>query len=382
MMRQIQHRTSQVRNLTFMRDAILQKAIGNTKTVSGSSAAISGPGVSFGYEEIAPGASGNPTFSMAVTGNAANTAYLGTSPELIYPGLPALQTPIVSRSGQHERSGHRITGACKFFVPSLGYIKGLPLFARNVGGTSTSSGFDEFETYDKLIDVERIVQQPNHYSGTLITMQWTWGESSNSIHDNKTPGDDILGPYGDNQLGYGSTAEHTDGVGMYEMDRLQFKIKSAQALDYVMITARYSSQYPTLKWDGNVTLDASEFLTIDLPIRNIVNGDMAPVYTRDGGYSILTAAVTGSDSNAWKSGTFWTDLLSGGSTREINQLDIKIANSAAVEVKDVYFYKEAEWRIESIKDYRNEYMELGAVRVRGDRTSRRRAYGGKFAKRN
>ena len=74
--------------------------------------------------------------------------------------------------------------------------------------------------------------------------------------------------------------------------------------------------------------------------------------------------------------------MSGGSTREINQLDIKIANSAAVEVKDVYFYKEAEWRIESIKDYRNEYMELGAVRVRGDRTSRRRAYGGKFAKRN
>ncbi len=29
----------------------------------------------------------------------------------------------------------------------------------------------------------------------------------------------------------------------------------------------------------------------------------------------------------------------------------------------------------AIKDYRDEYMEIGAVRVRGDRGSRRRAYG-------
>ena len=44
-------------------------------------------------------------------------------------------------------------------------------------------------------------------------------------------------------------------------------------------------------------------------------------------------------------------------------------------IKDIYFYKEAQWRIESIKDYRDEYMQIGAVRVRGERTSRRRAYG-------
>ena len=384
MLRHLGHRTNQVRELVFNRDAILHKAVGNQK----SSGTISGPGVSFGYEEIPAGASGNPTFATAKTGNSSNSAYHGVSQELLFPGLKALQTPIVSRKGQHERSGGRITGACKFYLPSLTYVKSLPLFARNVQGTSTSSGFDEFETYDKLIDVERIIQQPNNYSGTITTMQWTWGESNNAIHNNKTPGNDILGPYGDNQLGYGTTSEHTDGVGMYEMDRLQFKIKSADVsgaanvLDYVMITARYASQYPTLKWNGSVTLNADEFLTVDLPIRNIKNGDIAPVYQRDGGYAILTAAVTGSDSSAWKAGTFWTDLLQGGSTSEINQLDIKLDDPAAVEVKDIYFYKEAEWRIDSIKEYRDEYLEIGAVKIRGERTSRRRAYGGKFAQKN
>jgi hypothetical protein len=50
-------------------------------------------------------------------------------------------------------------------------------------------------------------------------------------------------------------------------------------------------------------------------------------------------------------------------------------SSGLVELKDIYLYKEAEWRIEAIKDYRDEYMEIGAVRVRGDRGSRRRTHG-------
>ena len=54
---------------------------------------------------------------------------------------------------------------------------------------------------------------------------------------------------------------------------------------------------------------------------------------------------------------------------------MELTGSAAVEIKDVYVYKSAEWRVEEITDYRDEYMEIGAVRVRGDRTSRRRAYG-------
>ena len=52
-----------------------------------------------------------------------------------------------------------------------------------------------------------------------------------------------------------------------------------------------------------------------------------------------------------------------------------MSSTGSVELKDIYLYKEAEWRVETIRDFRDEYMEIGAVRVRGDRTSRRRAYG-------
>ena len=54
---------------------------------------------------------------------------------------------------------------------------------------------------------------------------------------------------------------------------------------------------------------------------------------------------------------------------------MQLSGSASVELKDIYLYKEAEWRVDGIKDYRDELMEVKAVRVRGDRTSRRRAYG-------
>ena len=40
------------------------------------------------------------------------------------------------------------------------------------------------------------------------------------------------------------------------------------------------------------------------------------------------------------------------------------------------FYKENEWRIDSVKKYSGEYTVIDAVQVRGGRDSRTRAYGG------
>jgi len=48
MLRHMRHRSSQVRDLTFVRDDIKQKDVKTTK-VGGSN--ISGPAVSFGYEK-------------------------------------------------------------------------------------------------------------------------------------------------------------------------------------------------------------------------------------------------------------------------------------------------------------------------------------------
>ena len=102
-----------------------------------------------------------------------------------------------------------------------------------------------------------------------------------------------------------------------------------------------------------------------MPLRDIDAGETTSVY-KDGVRTELTA---GTDNTILD-----IDKLYGASTYDLLSL-VLTTSSGLVELKDIYFYKEAEWRIDAIKDYRDEYMEIGAVRVRGDRGSRRRAYG-------
>ena len=312
-MRHVGHRTNQVRDLVFARDAIFRK-VTKTHDSQGTPQALSGPAVNFGYEGS----------SSAAQSAGTNTAYHINSPELILPGLKAVQTPIISRSGELERTGHRITGSCTFYMPSLSYIKSLDNF-------SETTQFDELETYDKLLDVERIIQNPSDVSATQQT----------------------------------STITFSDATAGYEIDRVQFKIKTGGTLDFVQLSGNIGGSAATLKWDGNLALSSTEFVTVDLPVRNIAASDTTSVY-KDGTASTFTAALTGS---------FDIDKLYGDSSNELSSLIVQLTSSSAVELKEIYLYKSAEWRVETIKDFRDEYMEVGAVRVRGDRTSRRRAYG-------
>ena len=64
-----------------------------------------------------------------------------------------------------------------------------------------------------------------------------------------------------------------------------------------------------------------------------------------------------------------------GSENYFDTIYIRFTSSVAHEIRFLKIYKAAEWRVDSIKDYRDEYMEVGAVRVRGERVSRRRTYG-------
>ena len=319
LLRHLGHRTNQVRDLVFARDAIFRKEVMTTKADSASgrgsgTTSLSGPAVSFGYEES----------SSAAQSAGTNAAYHVNTPELILPGLNAIQSPIMSRSGKLERTGHRISGECTFYLPSLDYIRALDNF-------SETTQFDEIETYDKLIDMERVIQNPANVSETQQTTTFTF----------------------------------SDATAGYEIDRVQFKIKTAGTLDFVQLSGNISSSAATLKWDGNLALSSSAFTTIDLPLRDIAASDTTLVY-KDGTASTFTAAVTGS---------FDIDKLYGDSNNELSSLIVQLTSSSAVELKDIYLYKEAEWRVEGIKDYRDELMEVKAVRVRGDRTSRRRAYG-------
>ena len=311
LLRQMRHRTSQVRDLVFIRDPIYRKSTKSTK----SGGTLAGPAVNFGYEE---------NLSTART-EGSDAAYHADSPELILPGLKCLQSPIVSRRGELERTGHRITGACTFYAPSLDYILALDNF-------SETTQFNELETYDKLIDIERIIFTASDYSATSTS------------HTIKTFDDKSAG---------------------YQLDRLQFKIKSGTTLTKIALSGNEGGTTKSLTWSGSLALSSSEYITIDVPLRDIEASDTTSVY-KDGVRTELTA---GTDNTILD-----IDKLYGASTYDLLSL-VLTTSSGLVELKDIYFYKEAEWRIDAIKDYRDEYMEIGAVRVRGDRGSRRRAYG-------
>jgi len=194
------------------------------------------------------------------------------------------------------------------------------------------SQFNELETFDKLIDIERIVETIDNYSAT---------GTSHTIK---------------------SFADKTSG---YQIDRLQFKIKSGTTLTKIALSGNEGGSTKSLTWSGSLALSSSEYITIDVPLRDIEASDKTSVY-KDGDRTEFTA---GTDNTILD-----IDKLYGASTYDLLSL-VLTTSSGLVELKDIYLYKEAEWRIDAIKEYRDEYMEIGAVRVRGERGSRRRAYG-------
>ena len=332
LMRHLGHRTNQVRDLVFIRDPIYRKEVkttGATTGTEGSGTNLAGPPVSFGYEES----------SFAAQSAGTDAAYHTNSPELILPGLKAIQSPITSRSGKLERTGHRISGECTFYLPSLTYIKALDNF-------SETTQFDEIETYDKLIDMERVIQNPADV----------------------TKGDVL------NVTNGASIATFANATSGYEIDRLQITCSlggtgsTSEDIAEVSIGGNISGSEAYLKWAGSAqmhTTAAGNPTIVDLPVRNISTGDTVQVWENGNNYT-YTATVSNS---------FDIDKLIGDSNNELSYIKVKSGNYDSFVFKNIYLYKEAEWRVESIKDYRDEYVQVGAVRVRGDRTSRRRAYG-------
>ena len=321
MMRHLSHRTSQIRDLTFIRDPIYRKetkTTGTTGDTEGAGSTLAGPPVNFGYE----------TSSYAQQDADVDLAYHVDSPEIVLPGLKMLQSPIVSRAGRLERTGHRITGACTFYAPSLDYIKALPNFTDTIA-------FAELESYDKLYDIERIIQNPSDVSST--------GQQTIDL----SPGSTY--PAG------------------YEIDRIQFKIKtdttSGGDLVYFKLTGIDTTE-KHITWTATDTFTPTDWVTVDLPLKDVTTTDTQEVY------------IGGDNKTFTATSTLDIDKLIGGvSSSYLSSLIIDISGSASVELRDIYLYKEAEWRIESIKDYRDEYMQISASRIRGDRTSRRRSYG-------
>jgi len=312
-LRQMRHRTSNVRDVLFQRDAIFDK---DTKTTKADDSDLSGPAVNFGYEK---------STNSNLSGSADNTVYHKSTPELVIGGLKVLQTPIISRSGKLERTGARISGECKFYTPSLATIRQLD----NFGETNQ---FDEFEAYDKFIDIERAVYTPSDITST--------GNQTITISTGSTynPG--------------------------YEIDRIQFKVKTADNITSITLNGTEGGSGKSVVWTATDTCTPTDWLLIDLPIRDIPASDTKEVYQNGTGLTFTASTVT-----------LDVDKLYGDNNNYLSSLVIATSSSNSIELKDINIYKSAEWSLESIKDYRDEYMIIEAVRVRGDRTSRRRTHG-------
>ena len=320
-LRHLSHRTSNVREVVFQRDAIYDKDYAKFKKDDATAAELSGPPVNFGYES----SSTTPaTFDKVQDSGTITHRYINT-PELTIGGLKVLQTPVISRSGKLERSGARITGECKFYTPSLATIRQLDNF-------SETTQFDEFESYDKFIDIEREVYTP---TGIISTGTQTITISSGSTYN---PG--------------------------YEVDRIRFKIKTADTLATITLSGQEGGVTKTLVWTITDAFAPTDWVLIDLPIRDITAGTTKEIQVNGIGKTFTANPVT-----------LNVDKLSGDSNNYLSSLIIATSSSNSIELKDINIYKSAEWSLETIKDYRDEYMIIKAVRTRGDRTSRRRTYG-------
>ena len=320
LLRHMAHRTSNVREVLFQRDAIFNKSTkttGATTGTEGTGTALSGPAVNFGYET---------STNTTIDGSASDTVYHLTTPPLTIGGLKVLQTPVISRSGTLDRTGARISGECKFYTPSLATVRQLDNF-------SETNQFDEFETYDKFIDIERAVYTPDDITST--------GNQTITISTGSTynPG--------------------------YEVDRIRFKIKTADTLQTITLNGTEGGASKSLVWTVTDAFAPSDWVLIDLPIRDIgAATDTEEVWVNGVNYTFTPSTRT-----------LDVDKLYGDNNNYLSSLVIATSSSSAIELKDINIYKSAEWSLETIKDYRDEYMQISAVRVRGDRTSRRRAHG-------
>jgi len=320
LLRHMSYRTSNVREVVFQRDAIFNKDVMTTKDTNKDGVrtdALSGPAVNFGYES---------STNTTIDGSAVNTVYHVITPPLTIGGLKVLQTPVISRSGKLERTGARISGACDFYTPSLATIRQLDNF-------SETTQFDEFEAYDKFIDIERAVYTPSDITST--------GNQTITISTGSTynPG--------------------------YTVDRIRFKIKTADNLTSITLNGKEGDADKSLVWTVTDTFAPSDWVMIDLPIRDIgAATDTEEVWVNGVNYTLTPSTRT-----------LDVDKLYGDSNNYLSSLVIATSSSSAIELKDINIYKSAEWSLETIKDYRDEYMQITAVRVRGDRASRRRAYG-------
>ena len=219
-LRQIKHRTKQVKDLVFIRDPIFRKDVKTRKADVVTE--LTGPPVSFGYSQ-----GGQNTFDTQETidsaagfygaaGRHPDVAFHIDSPPLVIPNIMAFQSPIES-GGDIERSGFRGSGACKFYIPSFEQLKQAePLF--------NAAQFTDFETYDKFIEMDKVIYSHPEIS---ITEKKSISIPLNSPVMATVQDYDYIDTADFDLVDYltQDPVFSSGGISGIEIDRVQFKIK-------------------------------------------------------------------------------------------------------------------------------------------------------------
>ena len=155
----------------------------------------------------------------------------------------------------------------------------------------------------------------------------------------------------------------------FEMDRLQFKVTDDDGTNQITSVVITDSDGKTLTWsfEGSTNFDNAKYHIVDLPLTDVSASDKAYyIYVPSSGATGIRTATASIGSSF--------DIKDvDGESRTLSNIVI-YSTSTGMTTKDFRLYKAGEWRIENIKEYRDEYMELGCTKIRGERGSRRRAY--------
>ena len=417
LMKHVSYRTNSVRELVFERPEKYPKSTHRDDTYHHQ-----GPAVDFGYEQ-------GTDFTTRVTdfgGDDAedahhdNQTWYESTPALNLPGLKAVQNPIVSRGGKAERAGFRQTGECIFYMPSLSYIQQLPSF-KGVGQ------FTDLEIYDKLIDKEHIVMGPDP-SGDPNTSPYIglseFDPLASLSNKNRTI-NKTINFYNSDGIKSGTAPFYMTGT---DFDRIQFRIRAKSYTGAAKPFLNSVSFAPagtepvtfgalkmqgageTTKEEGvplplgSAETEVGDWVVIDMKFNR--SHDTSAAYFHTGG---LVGEMDADRINIWVGNNYYPfylrhqvfdgaggdwaftlDEMPGLPERYLKNINIEVSNGSTagngstvvieIDPESLMLYREAEWRVESIKDYRDEYMEVHCTRVRGERPSIRRTYGGRPTK--
>lgn len=269
--------------------------------------------------------------------------------EIIVPDVRAYVRIKQDKNYVAERAGHNITGVADIYLPNLTTLKNFPNLDQD-----NNTYFNDIEGFDKIIDYDRTVYQVP----TTATGSWI----SDSAGTFSSDGESItLTVDGDGNLHY------TGSANSLEADRITFQLKCSGSVQLDAFDSYHGgvAAADRIKYDNiNFALTDNEWVTIDVPF---VSGTVAKgtsIY-----YNGSRKAVTVTSGSAFSA--------SGGYILDFKKfkVDFTATTGDTIKLKNVKYYKSAEWSIHSVNDYNDEYMSLSCHRTSGRRDSRRKAYG-------